>query len=214
MVEYRQRIGYLLSKFDGNISAVARETGMSRRQIRRVLTGKETARGQDQSAYEPPASSKAKIDAAFEREATDAAKRQEDQYGRSQARLLDEEGAKNLQETYRRNNMVFRVSSRITVLYKDQLDAGEDLTLVETQQSTIYSRGAAHGSVDAAKDSLIEALDDFINADEKFGNSPTRIIIDPEAEGPPMEGQSYQLHFQYRVWLPLSQEGQAIGDAN
>ena len=94
MVEYRQRIGYLLSKFDGNISAVARETGMSRRQIRRVLTGKETARGQDQSAYEPPASSKEKIDAAFEREATDAAKRQEEQYGRSQARLLDEEAAK------------------------------------------------------------------------------------------------------------------------
>mgnify|MGYP003653386937 CR=1 FL=1 len=214
MVEYRQRIGYLLSKFDGNISAVARETGMSRRQIRRVLTGKETARGQDQSAYEPPASSKAKIDAAFEREATDAAKRQEEQYGRSQARLLDEEGAKNLQETYRRNNMVFRVSSRITVLYKDQLDAGEDLSQVETQQSTIYSRGAAHGSVDAARDSLIEALDDFINADEKFGNSPTRIIISPEATDAPMEGASYQTHFQYRVWLPLSQEGQAIGDAN
>jgi len=214
MVEYRQRIGYLLSKFDGNISAVARETGMSRRQIRRILTGKETARGQDQSAYEPPASSKEKIDAAFEREATDAAKRQEEQYGRSQARLLDEEAAKNLQETYRRNNMVFRVSARITVLYKDQLDAGEDLSQVETQQSTIYSRGAAHGSVDAAKDSLTEAIDDFINADEKFGNSPIRIIIDPEAEGPPMEGQSYQTHFQYRVWLPLSQDGQAIGDAN
>jgi predicted transcriptional regulator len=214
MVEYRQRIGYLLSKFDGNISAVARETGMSRRQIRRILTGKETARGRDQSAYEPPAASKAKIDAAFEREATDAAKRQEERYGRSQARLLDEEAAKNLQETYRRNNMVFRVSARITVLYKDQLDAGEDLAQVETQQTTIYSRGAAHADVDAAKESLTEAIDDFINADEKMGNSPIRIIIDPEAQGPPMEGASYQTHFQYRVWLPVSQDGQAIGDAN
>ena len=229
MVDYSLRTGYLLALEGGNISALSRSTGVSRRTLRRMLQGRE-ATGEPAKAMRFDPEIRERLNRSYRRRASNEAKRQEaiprgpekDEH-RVMPELQTETQARAYEATMLRLGLAVRVSARISVAYKE--DDGEiPLDMVEVQFDTVYSHGSAHPSVEAAKQSLIDALTDFINEDHnRFGNSPVRVIIDPlpdgwdspeamlEAYGEEdpvdfMDGEAYVNSFRYRVWRPMREE--------
>ena len=211
MVDYSQRVGYLLALEGGNISALAERTGVSRRTLRRMITGKQSVGGRNQRQVSKFGSdARNRINRRFRRLASDRAKRDEKKArgkDKDQIRILpelvDEATARRLFRSLERLGLNPSVSAQISVAYKD--DDGEiPLELVETQFATLYTQGIRQPSVDDAKDNLSQVLTSFINADHRFhGNSPTRLILDPLPNGDPDEGSSYVEAFLYRVYQPL-----------
>lgn len=226
MVDYSFRAGYLLALEGGNISKLAESTGVSRRSLRRMLTGKQSVAGTNQKKV--PRFDKAtrdKLNRSFRKRASEAAKRQEkkargdnkDQF-RVMPELLNEADAKRFERSMQRLGIPYRVGARIAVGYLN--DTGDiPLGALEIEYSTVYSQNAALPTVDDAKENLIDVLTGFINADhDRFGNSPIRIIIDPLPEGfgeaenlideyggganiP--DGAAYSYAFRYRIWRPM-----------
>ena len=230
MVDYSLRAGYLLALEGGNISKLAETTGISRRSLRRMLTGKQSVDGVNQKRVKSiDKKTRDRLNRVFRDKATNAAKRQEKQLrgdNKDQQRvmpeLLDEAGARGFEASMKRLGISYRIGARIAVAYLN--DTGDiPLAALEIEYTTIYSQNAALPTVDDAKDNLIDVLTGFINADhDRFGNSPIRVIIDPLPEGfgeaetlmdqygggenlP--DGAAYSYAFRYRVWRPM--EGQA-----
>lgn len=219
----------MLALEGGNISKLAESTGISRRSLRRMLTGKQSVAGVNRSKV--PKFDKAtrdKLNRDFRKRATPAAKRQESQLrgvNKDQQRvmpeLLNEADARRFEASMKRLGILYRIGARVSVAFLN--DTGDiPLEALEIEYTTVYSQNAALPSVDAAKENLIDVLTGFINADhDRFGNSPIRIIIDPLPEGfgeaeslidqygggenlP--DGAAYSHAFRYRVWRPMEGE--------
>jgi len=212
MVDYQQRVAYLLSLEGGNISALARSTGVSRRTLRRMLQNADATGRARFDARRYDATLRDRINRNFRNRATPRARRDEAKLrgeNRDQVRILpelvDEAQARRSFNTFNRLGIPTSVSAQISVAYKD--DDGEiPLEMIETQFTTLYTQGIRQPSVDEAKENLAQVLTEFINADHRFfGNSPTRIIIDPLPDGNPEEGISYQAAFLYRVYQPVGE---------
>jgi transposase-like protein len=211
MVDYQQRTAYLLSLEGGNISALARSTGVSRRTLRRMLQGRESTGGRQLArSFDPDVRNR--INRNFRRKATPRARRDERKergIDRDQVRILPElstyQEAQRIFRTFQRLDLNVSVSGQVSVAYKD--DTGEiPLDMVETEFTTLYTQGIRQPSVDEALENLEGVLTQFINADHQFfGNSPTRIIIDPIPNGDPDEGSSYSQAFLYRVYRPVGE---------
>ena len=229
MVDYSLRVGYLLGLEGGNISALSRSLGVSRRTLRRMLTQKESVGGVNQrqrSRFTPEVRNR--INRNFRRKATAAARRQEkvprgenkDQF-RVMPELMNEADALRYERTMNRLRIPIKVNARIAVAYLN--DTGDiPLEALEVEYTTIYSQGSALPSVLDARENLIEVLTDFINEDfNAFGNSPVRVVIDPlpegfgEAEnlieqygndGNLPDGAAYAYAFRYRIWRPMEGE--------
>ena len=172
----------------------------------RDATGRERF---DARRYDPAI--RRRVNRRFRANASDRAKRDEQKKrgeNKDQTRILPElmteSEARRLFNTMSRLGIRVSVSAQVSVAYKD--DDGEiPLENVETQFATLYTQGIRQPSVDEAKENLAQVLTEFINADHRyFGNSPTRLIIDPIANGDPEEGISYVEAFRYRVYQPLN----------
>ena len=216
MVDYQARAAYLLSLEGGNISALARSTGVSRRTLRRMLQGSDRTGGQPYTARSFDPAVRRRFNRAFRRDATPRARR-EDQRKRGEDKdqtvILPEPmtkaEAQRVLRVYQRLGVNVWVSGEVSVAYKD--DDGEiPLDLVETQYTTLFTQGMRQPDVETAETNLAQVLTEFINADHVFhGNSPIRVILDPLplAGYEPDEGMSYAQAFRYRVYQPLKGEG-------
>ena len=207
MVDYSLRAGYLLSLAGGNISELSRMTGMSRRNLRRVMSGRQTA-DPDSVRYEPTTKAKRQINLQWNRRASALAKRQEaiprgpkrDQH-RVQPKLLNEADAKRLAGAFERMNIPFGVNARIAVVYIMEIEQG---VFTDREEETLYSAGSAHPTVDAAKDSLTEVFERWQAGDLEKG-SPEKIILDPP--------EPYEDAYRYRVWRPMRDSENGGGGA-
>ena len=205
MIDYALRAGYLLSLAGGNISELSRMTGTSRRNLRRVLMGRDTA-DPNSTPYTPSTKVKRQINLQFNLRATDNAKRQEkvprgkkyretkdpkDALHRVQPKLLKEVEARRLELAFQRMNLYYIVQCRLAVVYYEVL---RDDMQTENMDETLFSKKV--GSVDEAKDNLTETIEKWENADRSMGEY-IRVIVDPE---PPLTN-----HYLYRVYRPLNE---------
>lgn len=215
MVDYQARAAYLLAREGGNISAVSRSTGLSRRSLRRMLQGSDRTGGEALGRSFDPAV-RNRLNRAFRRDATARARRDDQRkrgINKDQTVILPEcvskSEADRLFATMQRLGLRVSVSAEVSVAYKD--DDGEiPLDKVETQYTTLFTQGIRQPDPDTARTNLSQVLTEFINADHNFfGNSPIRIILDPLplAGNDPEEGESYAHAFCYRVYQPLIGEG-------
>jgi len=189
-------------------------TGTSRRNLRRVLMGRQTA-DPNSTPYTPSTKVKRQINLQFNLRATANAKRQEkvprgkeyaktkdpkDALHRVQPKLLNEADARRLELAFQRMNLYYIVQCRLAVVYYEVL---RDDLQTDNQDQTLFSKKV--GSVDEAKDSLTGIIDKWENTDRAMGEY-IRVIVDPQGVLVEIDGEEimiYSKHYLYRVYRPL-----------
>jgi len=131
MVDYQSRIEYLysLAKTQQELSD---EIGLSRRTIRRVITNRDKKGAK--KPYNPSQATKDRIDALYQKKASNAVKKKEKKYGKASPRLLKYDDAIQLENFYKRNGIKYMVSGQ-TVEFTYELNVGGNVTV---RTKTLY----------------------------------------------------------------------------
>lgn len=195
-IDYRGRLLAILAANNGNTSAVARQTGISRRSQRRILQGRETVGAAVQEARFTPrtGSIKTAISTAYRRVATQDQRAGERRYGKAQPKLLNYEQAKKFEARMRKLDIEYKVVAQQEVEFQRRTAAG----LGRVEEDTIFVKG---DSVDDVRQEAEERLERRENG---TSDSPGIMLVQQRNE----DGEPIPIaEPKYRIYLPAENRG-------